>query len=122
MLVSDVGACAGLAPGIHRWGAIDVEVHRDGHLGLAGTPYLAGAGHLLNRCVPIFARATGLSVTQVVPLCTSNPARILGLPARGLSVGAPADMVLFRWDGSESMLQVERVIRGGLDIRHVWPG
>jgi hypothetical protein len=37
-----------MAPaGRYRWGGIEVEVFADGHLGLPGTEFLAGAAHIV---------------------------------------------------------------------------
>jgi N-acetylglucosamine-6-phosphate deacetylase len=114
MLVSDVAPGAGLAPGPYRWGNIDIRVHTDGHLSLGSTEYLAGAGHLLDRCVAVFTRATGVGVPEVIPLVTRNPARILGLPDPALVPGQPADLVVFRWSGPGKPPQIERVLSPAL--------
>lgn len=79
LLVSDVGPMGGLEPGVHNWGNIEVEVHPDGHLGLPGTEFLAGAGHLLDRCVAQFLRATGATMEEALFLATEGPASLLGL-------------------------------------------
>lgn len=54
VLVSDSVALAGMEPGIYRQ-AIggEVEVRADGRVGIAGTPYLAGAGLPLIANLPI---------------------------------------------------------------------
>ena len=97
-LVSDAGSCAGLPPGRYRWDRIEVEVHPDGHLALAGTSLLAGAGHLLDWGLPHFADAAGISLADAVRLATASPARVFGLadPKDSLAPGRPADLVLFR--------------------------
>lgn len=98
MLVSDVGPMGGLSPGQYNWGSTRVEVHPDGHLGVAGTEYLAGAGHLLNRCVRFFKEATGCSLKDAVLAATDRPAAYLGqaLPTGPFRVGEPADVLCFR--------------------------
>jgi N-acetylglucosamine-6-phosphate deacetylase len=114
ILVSDVAHPAGCEPGIHPRGNIDVQVFEDGHLGLPGTEILAGAGHLLDWDIPHFARVTGFSLARIIPLVTVNPARLLGLD-RGygaLEAGAPANLVLFRWNGQQR-LQVLKTVRAG---------
>ena len=97
VLISDVGSLGGLAPGQYHWGDIAVEVHPDGHLGLAGTEYLAGAGHLLDTCLSFFCRATGSTMAQAVTLVTDHPAKALNLdvPTGPWRVGEPADIVRF---------------------------
>jgi N-acetylglucosamine-6-phosphate deacetylase len=114
ILVSDVAHLAGCQAGIHRRGNIDVQVFEDGHLGLPGSEILAGAGHLLDWDIPRFARATGLSLGEILPLVTFNPARLLGLD-RGfgtLEPGAPANLVLFEWNG-QKRLQILKTLRAG---------
>ena len=114
ILVSDVAHPAGCKPGIHPRGNIDVQVFEDGHLGLPGTEILAGAGHLLDWDIPHFAKVTGLGLGEIIPLVTVNPARLLGLDQSygTLEPGAPANLVLFRWDG-QRRLQILKTIRAG---------
>jgi len=114
ILVSDVAHLAGCQSGIHTRGNIDVQVFEDGHLGLPGTEILAGAGHLLDWDIPHFAQATGLDLGEILPMVTVNPARLLGLD-RGfgaLEPGAPANLVLFQWNG-QKRLQILKTIRAG---------
>lgn len=114
-LVSDAGSCAGLPPGRYRWDRIEVEVCADGHLALAGTSLLAGAGHLLDWGLPRFAAAAGIPLADAVRLATASPARVFGLPdpKDALVPGRPADLVLFRHRPGDARLAVEQTIRGG---------
>ncbi|HSV31762.1 MAG TPA: hypothetical protein VLH40_07060 [Atribacteraceae bacterium] len=86
VMVSDVGALGGCTPGVHYWGSTKVEVHDDGHLSVAGTPYLAGAGHLLNRCIGCFCRATGEGLCRALELCITNPSTLVGLDHTSISL------------------------------------
>lgn len=97
ILVSDVALLGGKKPGQYKWGNIDVEVFSDGHLGLPGTSFLAGAGHLLDRDIKVFMDATGLSLNQVMRAATTNPAEALGLPYQSgdLKIGERADLIAF---------------------------
>lgn len=115
LLVSDVAPLAGAEPGIHSWGNLDVEVHRDGHLGMPGTEFLAGAGYLLDRCVAQYANLAATTIAQAIRACTVNPAVLLGLTgrSRGLVTGAPADIVQFRFCPGWDRIQVEQTVRGG---------
>ena len=115
ILVSDAAAPAGLESGRHRWGNLDVELFPDGHIGLAGTPYLAGAGHLLDWDIPMFMRSTGASLAETLRLCTRNPARLLSLGDHfgTLSPGAPADLVLFRLGNAGEKLAIEKTVIAG---------
>ena len=95
-LVSDAVALGGLPPGVYSEGRH--EVLPSGKITLAGTPYLAGAGHLLDACVANALRFSDLSLAQAVRAASSVPARILGLEERKgrLQVGCDADITAFR--------------------------
>ncbi len=97
ILISDAGPLGGYAPGKYAWGNIGVEVHPDGHLGLAGTEYLAGAGHLLDRCVAFFRQAAGCELREAVLAASDVPARFLGLRTGtgNFTVGETADVIRF---------------------------
>jgi N-acetylglucosamine-6-phosphate deacetylase len=95
-LVSDAVRLGGLAPGVYDGGRH--EVLPSGRVVLAGTPYLAGAGALLDVCVANALRFTDLSLAQTVACVSAVPARILGLEDRKghMEVGQDADLTLFR--------------------------
>lgn len=118
VLVSDVALLGGCQPGVHKWGDLDVEVYADGHLGLPGTTILAGAGHLLDWDLAHYVAFTGLSLGEAIRLCTANPARVLGLPENcgRLEPGAPANLVLFRFQPGDERLRVERTVCGGREV------
>ncbi|MFO7782784.1 MAG: amidohydrolase family protein [Spirochaetia bacterium] len=137
ILVSDVSPIAGYAEGTYRWGTVEVEAFADGHLQLAGSEYLAGAGHLLDHCVARTARAATIpgdggrstrrsekhrpgkpgdgGMGRAVKAATTNPARLLGLSdlAGGITVGARANLVLFRNRPIENRVMILKVIRNG---------
>ncbi len=116
ILVSDAALLGGYSPGIYKWGNIDVEVFPDGHLGLPGTTMLAGAAHLLDWSIAHFHRFTGVPLSEVVRLCTRNPARLLGMESSTtteLSVGAAANVVEFEYSGADERLRITRTIAGG---------
>ncbi|MBV9849008.1 MAG: amidohydrolase family protein, partial [Armatimonadetes bacterium] len=95
-LVSDSVSLGGLPAGVYSDGRH--EVLPSGRVVLAGTPYLAGAGFLLDTCVANTLRFTDLSLAQATRCASTIPARILGLEARKghLQVGYDADLTLFR--------------------------
>lgn len=111
-LVSDAVALGGLAPGIYAGGRY--QVLETGKVVLANTPYLAGAGHLLDACVANALRLTDLSLSQATRCVSANPARILGLEARKgrIAVGCDADLTLFRVP-ADGPLEIAATIRGG---------
>jgi len=121
ILISDVAFLAGSPPGIRSWGNISVEINADGHLSLAGTEFLAGAGHLLDRGIARFMAATGISMPKTVALCTINPARLLGLPESAVDFmpGMPACLTRFRGvQGSENVKIETCVIAGEVLYGH----
>jgi len=110
-LVSDAISLGGLPAGLYAGGVR--EVLPSGKVVVAGTPYLSGAGHLLDTCIAHAVRHTDLTLAQAVRSATEVPAQLLGLERRGhLSVGADADLVLFRLP-SEGPLVIEATLRAG---------
>jgi len=108
ILTSDVALAGGLNPGIYKWGNMEVEVFKDGHLGLAGSDILAGAGHLLDWDIAHFIRFTGNDLSKTIPLYTINPAKIIKMPYNygKLEVGTPANLTLFHYQTGDDSLQI----------------
>jgi N-acetylglucosamine-6-phosphate deacetylase len=111
-LVSDAVSIGGLPPGIYSGGRY--EILSTGKIVLAGTPYLAGAGHLMDTCVANALRFTDLSLPEAIRSATAVPARILGLGHKKgkLAVGYDADLVLFRVP-AEGPLDIVATLRAG---------
>jgi len=116
LLVSDSVALAGMAPGIYSQ-AIGgkVEVRVDGRIGIAGTPYLAGAGLPLIANIPIAMRTAGLSLAEGLRLVTVNPGRFVGGIGR-LAPGQNADLVRFSTGAPGEPLKVEAVWKAGEEV------
>ena len=91
------------------------EVLPTGKVVLAGTPYLAGAGHLLDTCVANALRFTDLGMAGVARAAGTNPARILGLDDRKgrVAPGFDADLTLFRPPADNGPLEILATVRGG---------
>lgn len=108
ILVSDIAVLGGMKPGIHRWGSIGVEVYKDGHLGLEGTEYLAGSGHLLNHSLPWLMNELNMEPANAVSLCTKNPQEMFfpSLPVPELKPGDYANLTLFNWKKGDVKLEV----------------
>lgn len=123
VLVSDVALLGGLQPGIYTWGNLDVQVHEDGHLGLPGTRFLAGAGYLLNWDIAQFMRITDHSLAETIRLCTMNPAALLNLPSEvgTLEVGAPANLTIFTKPPDAQALHILKTIRNGVEVYSAAP-
>lgn len=113
MLVSDTVALAGMPPGRYTAGVGgEVILTPEGRLHLADNdrllagsalPLIKSIEHLVNRGLAPLRDAWDMASTR--------PAALLRLP-RGLSPGAPADLVLFRRDGNT--LRIERVHKATL--------
>ncbi len=121
-LVSDVASIAGLPPGIYgsESGLGESELHANGKISLAGTPYLAGAGLLLDSGIPNAVRYTDASLSDAIDMASINPARLLGIDNRvgSVAVGKEASLSLFRWkDGQEKLDIVATVVRGQVVYR-----
>jgi len=97
---------------------MEVEVFKDGHLGLTGTGILAGAGHLLNWDIAHFIRFTGNDLANTIPLCTINPVKIIKMPYNygKLKVGAPANLTLLHYQTGDDKLQIVHTLRKGTVI------
>jgi N-acetylglucosamine-6-phosphate deacetylase len=105
----------GIPPGLYEWGNVKVEDYPDGHLGLAGTEYLAGAGHLLDRCIGQFVKFADAGLKEAIRLCTVNPRALLGMdpPVESLLEGSPADVTLFNWSSGFDKLNVLKTLLRG---------
>ncbi len=105
LLVSDAMAATGLGDGAHRLAGSDVVVS-DGIAMLADGSSLAGSTTPVGGAVEGLLER-GLDAAAVVPLTSSTPARLLGLPTTSLAVGETADLVAL--DG----WRIARVMRRG---------
>lgn len=101
VLITDAMAAAGCAPGRYTIGGADCAVDEDGRVSLPGTPYLAGSSLTLDRAIENTVRFTGLSIDEVIPMATTNPARWLGIETRGT--------VIAQWDAHAGRLDIRTV-------------
>lgn len=121
-LVSDVASIAGLPPGIYGKdsGLGRSEVHPNGKISLAGTPYLAGAGRFLDMGIPNMVAVTDASLSDAIDMASINPAHLLGVDDRVGSVeaGKEASLTLFRWqEGQDKLDVVATVVKGNVVYR-----
>lgn len=117
ILVSDSSTLGGLPAGEYET-PVGGRVHLspDGRLSQADTPYLAGAAANLADGVARATDLAGLPLGAALRMATENPARVLGHRGLGrgeLRVGAPADLVTFRWKPGDRTLRVEDVLVAG---------
>jgi N-acetylglucosamine-6-phosphate deacetylase len=113
VLVSDLVMLAGLPAGEYVTSVGGkVNLHPDGRLNVAGTDYLAGATATVKDAVAYVAANTGFGLGDAIRMATANPGRFA--VARGvLRIGAPADLIRFRWEQGCSTLAIEDVVVRG---------
>jgi N-acetylglucosamine-6-phosphate deacetylase len=112
-LVSDSAALAGMPPGVYDQPIGGrVELGPDGRLGVAGTPYLAGAARPLCEDVALAIRMAELTLADGLMLATVNPGRFVGGRGR-LAVGEVADLILFDWEQGAASLDIRETYVAG---------
>ncbi|ODT47028.1 amidohydrolase family protein [Devosia sp. 63-57] len=116
ILVSDAAALGGQKPGRYRTPiGGEVDVSTDGRLSVAGTPYLAGAGHLLDRNIAFAIDAAGLSLPDALRLASANPGAFAGDRGK-LVLGARADITRFHWSPGDFKLGMVDVFLAGQKV------
>jgi N-acetylglucosamine-6-phosphate deacetylase len=110
VLVSDGMAATGMPDGRYRLGTFEVSVA--GGIARNSDGKLAGSTLTLDRALRHMT-GLGLSLREILPMLTSNPARLLGLERRkgSLAAGADADLVLL-----DDQLQVAGVVTRGAGL------
>lgn len=99
-LVSDATELAGREPGRYETAVGGtVELSPEGRLSHVGTELLAGAASDVAAGLRFVLASTSLSLPDALALVTRTPGRILGRDM-ALRVGAPADLVTLRADGT----------------------
>ncbi len=108
LLVTDAVMPAGCPPGVYKLGEVEVELHGDGSVRLAGGSRLAGSALTMDRAIANVMRTAGLNLRDAVTLATRNPARVGRVPSRqrGLNPGERADLVRFRFDEATGHITV----------------
>ncbi|MFI6348443.1 N-acetylglucosamine-6-phosphate deacetylase [Streptomyces sp. NPDC050560] len=110
VLVSDAVALAGCPPGHYETPVGGrVELHDDGRLVAAGTPYLAGAARCLSEGVAHVVAAAGLGLGAALRMATAGPGRFVADRGR-LAVGGPADLVRFAFAPGDRDLTVHTAL------------
>lgn len=104
ILVTDAMAAAGCAPGSYVIGELAVELSAEGRVSEPGAAHLAGSALSMQNAVANTVCFTGLSLEEVLPMASTQPARYLGLETAGRGVA--------EWDQSDCRLSVVQVTTG----------
>jgi N-acetylglucosamine-6-phosphate deacetylase len=97
VLITDAISATGMPEGRYRLGPIEVEV-KDGRCLYGGN--LAGSVLTMDRAVRNAMKFAGLNLQQAVRAASTNPARVAGMPTKGvIEAGADADFVVLAPDG-----------------------
>ena len=94
---SDASSLAGLPPGRYETWDQEFDVLPEGKIVVPGSQFLAGSWAFTDQCVNHVLNLCDLTMTEAVDMATARPRALLGLPARRLEPGNPADLVLFDW-------------------------
>lgn len=104
ILVTDAIAAAGCPPGRYRLGGAEVELSATGRVATPGATHLAGSALTMPLAVANAVRYTGLPISEVLPLATTQPAALLGRRTAG---HLTAD-----WDAAAGVLNLVTVDPG----------
>jgi N-acetylglucosamine-6-phosphate deacetylase len=117
VLVSDAVALGGLPAGSYGDGRFTVAP--SGSVTLTGTPYLAGAGHLLDTGVVHAARCARVPLGVACGWASAAPARLLGLGDHkgALVPGFDADIAVLRRHDSGTLRVAATIAAGALVAR-----
>lgn len=117
VLVSDLVGMAGMPPGRYPDTSIgDIEILENGSIVVGGQrQYLAGAGFPITVGIANVMQFAQVDLRTAVDMASRWPAQLIESPtARGLAIGAPADLVLFDLPSGEAgPLEVRATINGG---------
>ncbi|GIP33658.1 N-acetylglucosamine-6-phosphate deacetylase [Paenibacillus sp. J2TS4] len=117
IIVSDAVFLSGMAPGeydTHIGGK--VVLTPEGRLHTAANPnILAGSAQMLPFNIEHLVRTKLCTANQAWEMASTRPAAFMGMPAaQGLAEGAPADLVLYTWQGDK--LDIHNVFKNGNQI------
>lgn len=107
-LVTDAMRCAGSKEKVSHIGDIPCKIEH-GVACLMDDSGFAGSIATTDRLVRFCVKEVGLHLCEVIPMLTSNPAKVMGIKNKGqLAVGYDADLVMFDED-----IDIKRVLVAG---------
>ena len=114
ILTCDASGLAGSPPGAYDYHGAQFEVLADGPSMIAEQrQYLAGSGQLTDICVANAVTLGGVTLGQACDMAARHPARLLGVEEIALDRGARGELVLFRWQGPGSRLEILATLADG---------
>ena len=114
ILTSDAAGLAGCPTGVYDDGPVKVEILDDGRIVIAGQhQLLAGSTTLTDTCVANAMRYANVTLQDACDMAGGRPARLLGFEDIALKAHSRADLILFRFHGPGSHLQMETTIAAG---------
>lgn len=99
ILVTDAISSAGCPPGTYEFNGMKVVLGADGRACPPGKPWMAGSSVTLDRAVTNAVRYTGLTIYDVLPMASSQPAKYLGIE--------PAGRVTANWDPENGLTSLK---------------
>ncbi len=101
-LVTDAVAAAGCPPGDYELNGMKVTLDKNGRVFQPGTPWLAGSSLTMDNAIANTVKFTGLTLEEVLPMASTQPAAYLGM--------TPSGKVVADWDPAECRLSILKVI------------
>jgi N-acetylglucosamine-6-phosphate deacetylase len=101
LLVTDAVAAAGSPPGDYELNGMKVTLDNNGRVFQPGTPWLAGSSLTLDKAIANTVKFTGLTLEEVLPMASTQPAAYLGM--------APSGKVVADWNPSNCRLSILKV-------------
>ncbi len=107
ILVTDAVMPAMCPPGPYKLGQVEVELRGDGSVVMKGGGRLAGSALRMDRAVERSVQFSGDSLSAVLAMATTNPARVGRIAGRqrGMVPGEKADLIRFHWDSATQSLE-----------------
>jgi N-acetylglucosamine-6-phosphate deacetylase len=114
ILTCDASSLAGMPPGRYPVWDQELEVLPEGKIVVPGTRYLGGSWALTDQCVRHVMQLGDVKLSEALDMAGAIPRDLLGLPARSLEPGQPADFILFDWSATGEWKLQTTVVNGSI--------
>jgi len=117
IIVTDAVSAAGpnLGPGLYSIGDLEIERRADGRVQIPGSTYLAGSSATMDQMVRNLMAWFGYSMSDILVMARTNPARLLPGIADAPTVGAAVGLV--RWALRDGVVAVRETHIGPWIVR-----